>query len=202
MTSMKDELLSLKFKTNARLNTIWTHRIVGRRNAAKNGNRWAVVNRNTEITIDGIQRSGNTFFTDVFRGANPEARLVHHMHSSGQLARSMDLNKPTVVLVREPLSCVATMHALWPYIDLESGLKVYAMYYERILKRLTHDEKKAAVGVFDEVIRDPDSLIRRVNQQFNRSFLTAADVKVNWRELFEANDPRREARKLAGDAFG
>ena len=60
------------------------------------------------ICIDGFMRSGNTFAVEMFRLANPDVEVAHHMHSTGQLRRAIKLGIPIVVPIRAPLDAIVS----------------------------------------------------------------------------------------------
>lgn len=67
-----------------------------------------LVKTNTDICIEGFPRSGNSFFFKLFKKANPEATIAHHIHSPIQLIRAVNLGIPAVALVRKPKDAIAS----------------------------------------------------------------------------------------------
>jgi hypothetical protein len=67
-----------------------------------------LVGDETDLCIEAPSGSGNSFFVKGFRMINPDARVAHHHHVAAQLKRSAARRVPTVVILRNPIDCVAS----------------------------------------------------------------------------------------------
>lgn len=143
----------------------------------------------TELFVDGFQGSGNSlFFVEFQRLQSTPINLVGHGHVPGAILTSVELGVPTVVLVREPVSAIASVMSRWPYISANQGLRAYISFYSRVLPACDG----YVIGSFDEVVHDIGVVIRRVNSRFGTSF-TSQGRQERARPPIE--DPVRQARK-------
>lgn len=183
-------LKATSFEIGSRLGSGRLHRFPARRNAVKNGDKRLAVRRgDTEITIDGLQRSSNTFFTDIFMRANPETRVAHHLHCSGQIKKSIALGIPTVVIIREPVSAACAIHVLWPYISLRRALRAYVRYYSAL------SPADSVIAFFDDITTKPDSVIDQINEQYGTQFHTSAQAGLGWDTFYDKKSSTYLSRK-------
>ncbi len=120
-----------------------------------------------DACIDGMPRSANTFGGTAFLQQNPGVRLAHHMHLPEQVGRAVRLGVPCVVLLRDPLSNLASLviagdNDLSPY----AAFRVYIDYYRRIARL----RKRLALCRFEEVLEDPSVIARRLNDFYGTDF--------------------------------
>lgn len=157
-----------------------------------------IVGRKTDITIEGYPRSGNSFAQSAFSNAQKEKYvLATHVHSSAQIVRSAQLQKPTMVLLRRPeqacLSLVALAAEMGDIpLETESDLKKaegflignfteYRLFYERVLEVKEH----IIIAEFSQVISDLGEVIRRVNNRFGTAFDIYDNSEDNDSGIFE-----------------
>ena len=68
-----------------------------------------LVGRDTELVIEGFQRSGNTFAVFAFEMAQDRPiRSAHHLHASAQVSRAVKLGVPVLLLVRDPRDTIVS----------------------------------------------------------------------------------------------
>jgi len=128
----------------------------------KNG----IIRKDSDICIEGFQRSGNTFFHFSFMRLNRQANIAHHLHASAQVIKAIQQGTPTIVLIRNPLEAVASLMVKDLNLTVESGLKSYMDFY----KNLMPHRSKFVVGKFEEVIDQPGLLVKQINEQFKQEF--------------------------------
>lgn len=153
-----------------------------------------IVRADTEITIEGFPRSGNSFAKAAFRIAEEKKhRMATHVHSHAQIIRSAQLGVPTMVLVRAPKDACLSLAALSYQIedanvsqaildraktDLINNLASYHRFYKNTLR--------VADGIiiadFDLVTQDYGEVIRRINLRYGTDF-----------PLYESSDANKEA---------
>ena len=67
--------------------------------------------KNSRFYIGGFQRSGNTFAVHLLRKIlGEEIYFVSHLHKSAVFKKSINLELPTFIIVREPYECVTSMY--------------------------------------------------------------------------------------------
>jgi hypothetical protein len=126
-----------------------------------------LVNRGTEVCIDGFPRSGNTYAAFALLHANPEVRLAHHTHVPMQILRAVNLGVPCVVLARPPLD---TLTSLCIFADDELSDTIAFKTYIDFHRRIFPVAGAVVVCTFDELVVDPSVLVRRLNRRYRTSF--------------------------------
>jgi hypothetical protein len=66
------------------------------------------VEPDTDICIEGFPRSGNTFLCKLVKELNPDLKTANHKHSVGHIKHAFYLNKPVVILIRDPLDAITS----------------------------------------------------------------------------------------------
>jgi hypothetical protein len=99
---------------------------------------------------------------------NPGVRLAHHHHVAAQVKRSVALGIPTLVILRNPIDCVAsrTQDAPWmtgPVFD----------QWLRFFQAAETRRDALLLLSFESVTGDPGSAVKRLNARFERSFESA-----------------------------
>ena len=128
----------------------------------------------TEICIEGFQRSGNTFAVIAFQQAQPRTvSIAHHVHAPGSVIAAVRMRKPTIVLIRSPHEAVLSTVIRYPDVSISQALRGYRRFYSPLLRYAD----RLVVGRFDDVVADFGRVIRQVNQRFGTAF-----------EPFDANE--------------
>lgn len=122
--------------------------------------------RNYDLCLDGFQRSGNGYFYHYFSRWNNDKRISVHLHASANVIRAVNLEKPTIVLIRQPADAIASLLVWDPNLSEDLALKSYIKFY----KTLIPYRHKFALGVFSELVSNPDSVIKLINEKFNLDF--------------------------------
>ena len=149
------------------------------------------VNESTDIVMDGFGGSANTFAHRAFQSCQVKpVCIAHHLHVPAQIIRGLDLGKPVLVYVRDPIS--ASISGLSRYFTkydektlytaLRNRLRNYIVFYSAVLPH----KDQFVVAPFEEVITDFGAIIRRVNEKFGTDFgvFEHTDENVN---LVKAN---------------
>jgi hypothetical protein len=125
------------------------------------------VSNDTDIVIEGFPRSGNTFAVAAFTIAqNRSVKFARHTHKVMQIVRAVELNVPTLVLIRPPADAVVSLTIRHPYISLQQGLRIYIRYY----KGVKPYRQGYTLAKFENVITDFGQVIKQVNDQFGTGF--------------------------------
>jgi hypothetical protein len=127
-----------------------------------------LVDSEKDIVIEGFPRSANTFACFAFIMSQPNiVKIAHHMHAPAQIIRAINMNIPTIVLIRKPDDAILSMIISKQFkIDITSALKLYISFYQSIAKY----KEYIVVAKFEEVTQKFDLTIRRVNQKFETNF--------------------------------
>ena len=152
------------------------------------------VSKNTDITIEGFPRCGNSFAVNAFREAQPHPlKIADHLHASAQVIRSAQLQVPTLVMIREPTAAVISLSALALELmelreeqdtrpSLGQLLRSYTRFYQRILPYRDY----YVLGTFEEVTRDFGEVINKINKKLNTNFTQFEHNENNVKAIFQA----------------
>lgn len=143
----------------------------------------------TELVLDGLERSANTFAVVAFQLAqNAHVRVAHHMHAAAPLIEAARRDVPTIVTVRDPEGTIVSSMMRQPRVTPRQWLKTYAAFYERIVPF----RERFVVGTFEEVTSDLGAVIRRVNERFGSRFTEFEHTEGQVRAVFALIDEREE----------
>lgn len=162
-------------------------------------NHWSkkwVVNRQTEIVIEGFPRSGNSFALSAFKQSNPDvAHIATHVHMPAQIIKAAHYGIPTIVLLREPIAAVCSMIALSAQIgdrgevdeamtiaDVKRLLHFYAEFYRRVYAV----RDSFLFAPFQEVTKDFGRIQETINERFHTAFTPFDHTPENVKTIFEA----------------
>ncbi|MGM0608937.1 MAG: hypothetical protein ACQESP_11020 [Candidatus Muiribacteriota bacterium] len=158
-----------------------------------NFRRGFVVNKNTTITIEGFPRSANTFSKRAFLMAQANKlnalnfkepkefgkkygyNIATHLHSSPQVIQSVKLEKPTLVLIRNPKDSIISMKAREIQTSNDPKLAHYTIrplikYYIQFYNAIMPYKDNIVIGKFENVTKDFGEIIRKINKKFNTDF--------------------------------
>jgi len=145
-------------------------------------NRNLIVRKQTEITIEGFPRSGNTFSVVAFQVAQQRPVVIaRHTHAPAQVINAVNLGIPVMVLIRKPVDAISSLLIRQPHMTISQGFRSYNRYYNRIMPY----KNQYIVATFDEIISNYGNAIKRINQFFGCSFKTFVHTKENIKKCFE-----------------
>ncbi len=167
----------------------WARRYVGRHPflfynfyRLRPGYRDLLVDRRTQIVIEGFPRSGNTFAVVAFEQAQRESvRVAHHLHMPAQVIRAARWSIPTLLLAREPTDAVLSWVIREPGVPIRQALKHYVSFYEKAAEY----RDALVVGFFEEVTRDYGTVLERVNAKFGTGFSSFVHTEDNVNCVFD-----------------
>lgn len=113
----------------------------------------------SDVYVDGFPRSANSYSFYALKQSNPQARVAGHCHSADATKRALELEVPTMLLLREPLPVVASFTQFVPGLSVRSALSHYQRFHQR-LSRLRDD---LFVARFEDVVDDFGVVIERFN---------------------------------------
>jgi hypothetical protein len=154
--------------------------------------RHLLVDRRTQIVIEGFPRSGNTFAVVAFQQAQPESvRIAHHLHMPAQVVLAAQWGIPTLLLVRKPTDAALSWVIREPGVPIRQALKHYVSFYEKAAQY----RDALVVGFFEEVTRDYGTVLERVNAKFGTEFSSFVHSEDNVRCVFDHIDEVHRARR-------
>lgn len=174
------------------------------------GNRYQrkIIHPLTDITIEGFPRSANSYSVKAFKFSNGEEnyKIATHLHAYPQVIKSVEYNKPTLLLIREPLECITSYAAFIAFnigldkFNKEHNIKwlfyEYVIYYRNLLKY----KDSVVIGEFNEVLNDYGSVIKKVNTKFKTNFKEFISTKENIETVFNTSrdhlSPSKEREQL------
>lgn len=135
-----------------------------------------VVERGTQLVIEGFPRSANTFAVAAFMYAQDSPiKIAHHLHAPAQVIRAIRWGIPTIVLIRPPKDAVISLQIRQPFRNLRRTLLLYSKFYSSIVNY----RHRFIVAPFDEVISNYGGVIASINARFNTKFKTFKHTQEN-----------------------
>jgi hypothetical protein len=157
-----------------------------------------VLDRWTEIVVEGFPRSGNTFAVAALRHAQDRAvRIAHHTHAPAHVIAAVRRGIPALVLARSPDDAVLEYVIRKPSLSLRQALRGYVRFYRPLLPY----RGGFVVGLFSAVTTDFGQVIRRLNERFGTTFREFEHTDDNVQACFEAIDADYRARFGSGPEF-
>ncbi len=153
--------------------------------------------RTTRLVIDGFGSSANTFSREAFLAANPQLADEHvcsNFHSPRLVCRAVRRKVPCIVLIRDPRDAATSLVQRFPGIRLESALRYYTQYYQRLMPH----RPALVVATFDEVTSDFPSVVQRCNEMFGVAFRTGRDVEDLTAQAFASIERLGRLRNAGG----
>lgn len=161
-------LTAADLRKNARfLTSCAAHYLPARFLKRKMGERYPdFENVSQDICLEGLQRSGNTYFVSVFQHWNRSSRVIHHTHLGSIVKAAVARGVPTAVLVRQPEDAIASIVAWDSHLSLTVALISYILFY----RSLWNHSRSFVVLRFEDVIAQPDGCIVKINERFGTDF--------------------------------
>jgi hypothetical protein len=122
------------------------------------------ITEQTDLVVEGFPRSGNTFTVFALQdAAQQRLRIASHVHHPSQVVLAVARGVPTVLVVREPVSALASYLAYGQHGRPHTVLKEYASY----LRELIPYVDQIMVCTFPEIVSDLSAIIDRINERFS-----------------------------------
>lgn len=143
------------------------------------------VTESTALVIDGFPRSANGFASYALRMLlGDRARMSTLTHVPDTIIRASRLDRPCVLLIREPDAVVASLLTYDPRHTPASAFTAYARYYER----LAPVASRVVVADFELATRDLPELVRRLNARYGTTISEAAAAEITADDVFARLD--------------
>ena len=146
-----------------------------------------LISNETQLVIEGLQRSGNTFMVAYFKLTNPDEVISSHYHFLSQIVIATKKELPTIVLIRNPKDTIPSFMMRDPGVSLRQILKYTKQFFQALLRYKDH----IVISDFQETISAPHQVILNVNKKFNTNFNCPevdASLKVQINRLVEEMD--------------
>ena len=176
-----------------------------------------IVKNSTDIVIEGFPRSANSFAVQAFKVAqsSDEITIATHVHSPSHVIKAVKLNKPVLVLIRNPRDTLISLRALGMQLQdtqaeamLNYSFNHMASYYIHFYKRLMAFQDQVIFAEFDQVIKDFPGIINHLNYRYGTSFLCYGKDSIDNNKIFEKggfhlspNKKRNNFKELLDKSF-
>lgn len=122
-----------------------------------------LVNKKSDLLIEGFPRSGNTFAVALLKSLNNDINIARHRHEVGHVLKALKFNKPIIILVRNPQDAVVSFF-LRENVSVKIGFEYYIYFYTNIFK-LCRSFNLVLVS-FDMLIENPKKFISIINEKY------------------------------------
>lgn len=140
-----------------------------------------IVGPDTDIVIEGFPRSANTFAYRAFVDSQIEShKVAHHVHYSSQIIEAVKYQIPAILLIRVPKQAILSFLVRSPGISIQLVLDYYIQFYRRVAPL----RDSVVVAPFEEVTKNFNEIIKRVNSRYGTSFLPFMHTPENVRRTF------------------
>jgi hypothetical protein len=169
------------------------------------------ITESTDLVIEGFPRSGNTFTTFAIEDASGhELTIASHVHQPCQIKLALTLGLPTLLVVRDPVSALASYLVYDRRFSASTVIGEYCSYH----RELVPYAERLLVCEFDEVTSHLSSVIDRINQRYSLqippfdedpSNVERVLARIEWRHKLvhpgldpvqSAASPQRDRRKI------
>ena len=121
------------------------------------------VTRRSDLVMDGMARSANSYAYFALRQSNGDSLSVsHNLHTPRLIERGVKFGLPTIVLIREPRAVLASVMQFDEDGSPRHFIDAYTTYYRTVEPLLD----RVVLADFTEVIADFGAVIRRCNAKF------------------------------------
>lgn len=152
--------------------------------------RCLIVNKDTEIVIEGYPRSANTFAVAAFNySQGRKVCIARHTHAPAQVMQGARCSIPVVLLLRKPEDAVVSLVIRDQSMTLTKALKMYIWYHEAILEFVD----KCVIADFDVVVNNYSLIIDEVNKKYNTSYKLFDHDKSSQENIFKLVEDMEKA---------
>ncbi|MDH3587771.1 MAG: hypothetical protein OEQ74_00055 [Gammaproteobacteria bacterium] len=147
----------------------------------------------TELVIEGYPRSANSFSVVAFEQAQErEVKIAHHLHVPAQVIRGVQRGIPIVVLLREPVSAVASLIVREPALGIRVALWDY-IHFHRTIRRY---RDSFLIARFEDITDDFGRVIERLNNKWGTQFQVFDHNEENVARAFARLESLESGREI------
>jgi hypothetical protein len=155
------------------------------------GSRAHRIRRNSQIVIEGFERSGNTFAVLAFSASQPQpVEIAHHLHAAAQVVQAVRWRIPALVLFRRPEDAILSFLLFHPALSASQAMSTYIRFYAPLLPY----RDRLVLARFDTVTTDFGSVIRCVNGKFGTDFVEFDHSDEKVRKLVASMDDEERTK--------
>lgn len=150
-----------------------------------------LINKNTDLVIEGFPRSANTFAVVAFTMSQKKLfSIAHHLHVESQILEGVRKEIPVMVLIREPSAAVRSLVVRHPLININYALNQYIRFYSIVNKI----KDKVLIADFKDVITNYGNIIERINYKYNADFGLFDHIEKNVERVYSEIDRINNAK--------
>lgn len=120
------------------------------------------VTRDCDLVIAGAPGSANSFARAAILVSNPQLQVSSHAHVWTEVRDAVRFDRPVLLLIRDPLSAVASRMTRFGNVTAAQAFRDYAAYHRHVLRW----GDQVVVADFDEVTARLGDVVVRVNDRF------------------------------------
>ncbi len=126
-----------------------------------------LVNRETDLVMEGFPRSGNSFAVAAMELAQEKPlRIAHHFHVPAQIIYACRYSIPVLVILRDASDAVISQKIRTPGGCLDQGLRDWISFYRCLIPY----RDRYVLAEFDDVIGGFGAVIDNLNSKFGTCF--------------------------------
>lgn len=140
-----------------------------------------LVDRNTQIVIEGFPRSGNSFAVVAMEISNEEGlRMAHHFHVPAQVIFACRHGIPALVIIRDVRDAVVSQKIRTPSTRLDQSIRDWISFYRCLLPY----RNCFVIAEFSEVVSDFGEVVGRINLKYGTEFKRFEHTSGNTDRIF------------------
>lgn len=118
----------------------------------------------TDLVVEGFPRSGNTFTAFAIEDASAhELTIASHVHQPSQIKLALARGVPTVLVIRDPVSALASYLVYDRRFSASAVIGEYCSYHRELVPYV----ERLLVCEFEEVTSQMSSVIDRINHRYS-----------------------------------
>lgn len=138
----------------------------------------------TQIAIEGVPRSGNTFaffaLTHAEAEAGREIKIASHVHTPSQVKAACDGGYPTLVVIRRPIDQITSLLIAAPHVRFKAAINEYIHHHREIWPY----RDRFVTATFEQVTDDFGEVTDRVNARFGTDFARFVNTEEETEAVF------------------
>lgn len=150
-----------------------------------NGRSDYLVDRSTSITVEGYPRSANTYVVAAISAYSDDPlRIARHTHAISQVRKSVQLDIPTVLLIRHPEECIASRLIRERTLTPQQALRDYILFYQALYPL----RSRLVLTRFSMVTENVRRLLEKLSQRWGLSLSIPSGSEDVDQRLFQLID--------------
>ena len=157
-----------------------------------------LIQRDTDIVIEGFPRSANSFAVRAFNAAQAEpVKISTHFHSHAPIVLARRWNIPCMVLIRDPGSSVVSLRALEVQYERRAGARstlgqkrigLYLAWYRKFYSVAYQHRDDLVFSKFEDATENFAAVIQSVNEKYDRQFALFSHNESTVKKIFGQNN--------------